>query len=258
MQMSVLKRRWLVRSALVGVTTAAILGGTAFAGTAGPSVLPGAGAVVTAQEAAPTAAKDTLMSRVATILGMDAAAVEAAAKQAHKQIMGEDLNTALDAAVAAGRVTQAQADAYYNWYVARPAGVTGLLGGKGRVLLHAVKMKNGTATVDRFATKMAAALGVTVEAFQAAVKQAEKQIADEALKAKLDAMVAAGRLTQAQADEYLQWLQARPEGVPGILPGIGDNGHGRGPALKFHFGRPDPGKPAPQQAPAPTNTSVNL
>ena len=49
-----------------------------------------------------------------------------------------------------------------------------------------------------------------------AIKQAREELRDEAIPKKLDALVEKGRLTQAQADEYLDWIQSKPEGIPAI------------------------------------------
>jgi hypothetical protein len=72
----------------------------------------------------------------------------------------------------------------------------------------------------------------------------------------MDAMVEQGRLTREQADAYIQWYQARPEGVPGFRgfgfwEGFG--GHGRGLEHGFKgWGERHRFIPAPsQEAPAP-------
>ena len=61
-----------------------------------------------------------------------------------------------------------------------------------------------------------------------AFDQAARQRSDEALQARLDKLVEAERITQAQADELKAWYDERPEGVPGF--GFGKRGFHRGGA----------------------------
>ena len=49
-----------------------------------------------------------------------------------------------------------------------------------------------------------------------AFKQATQQRVDEALQARLDKLVEAGRITQEQADELKAWYDERPEGLSGL------------------------------------------
>ena len=56
--------------------------------------------------------------------------------------------------------------------------------------------------------------------------EAMQQQFDEALQARLNNLVEAGRITQEQADELKAWYDERPEGVPGI--GFGKRGFHRG------------------------------
>jgi vancomycin resistance protein YoaR len=82
-------------------------------------------------------------------------------------------------------------------------------------------------------------------ALQKAFQQAEKELATEARDAALQKMVAAGKITQKQADDYKNWLnsqpanaltdaykawlQSKPQGIPGG-PGMG------APAMPRDFG----------------------
>ncbi len=108
-----------------------------------------------------------------------------------------------------------------------------------------------------FASRVASILGLSETQVKDAMDQANKEMHNEAIKAKLGAAVASGRITQAQADEYYQWYQSRPEGLEGLGgPGRGKGfgGH-RGPrGFGFgHEGKPMlPGSPAPNQTPATT------
>ena len=101
-----------------------------------------------------------------------------------------------------------------------------------------------------FAARVAAILGIEQTKVEDAMKQARTEMQDEAVKAKLDALVAAGRLSQAQADEYLARYNDRPEGIR--LPGIfGGHGHHRPHHRGFRpFGGMDR---LPEIAPAPAD-----
>jgi len=86
-----------------------------------------------------------------------------------------------------------------------------------------------------FVARVADKLGLDEAKVQAAFKQVAREMQDEALQKKLDAMVTQGRLTQEQADQVKQWYQARPEAVtprfpfkgPGFHGGVMGPGHGR-------------------------------
>ena len=79
--------------------------------------------------------------------------------------------------------------------------------------------------------------GVTInqEALKDAFAQAQNEMSIEALKARLQSLVEQGRITQDEADQYLQWQQARPD-VPfgfsfkgrGGIRGMGGMGGMRG------------------------------
>ncbi len=81
-----------------------------------------------------------------------------------------------------------------------------------------------------FAGRVAEILGLEEDTVADAVKQAKEDMRDEAVKAKLDALVEDGKMTQEDADAYLEWLQSRPD------VDFGD-GFGRGFHGKSGFGR---------------------
>lgn len=104
----------------------------------------------------------------------------------------------------------------------------------------------GTSVVNDFATRVAAILGIDSAQVQSAMDQARKDMKDTALKQRMDGLVASGRLTQAQANEYLAWYNSRPAGMPGF-EGKGFGGHGRhfkhhgegaGAQFRFHVAPP--------------------
>jgi hypothetical protein len=96
-----------------------------------------------------------------------------------------------------------------------------------------------TPAAQSFASRVAAILGLEEAQVQDAMDQAHREMQDEALRNRLDALVEQGRLTQEQADEYHQWYQSRPEGIRGFGgPGPGfrfgglGHGHGHGHRMK--------------------------
>ena len=74
----------------------------------------------------------------------------------------------------------------------------------------------GDFNASRLSAKVAEILGLDTAVVDGAIKQAREELRDEAIQKKLNALVEKGRLTQEQADEYLNWIQSRPEGIPGI------------------------------------------
>ena len=83
------------------------------------------GGIIVAQAADATAPVNgaqpkTILTRVAEILGIDQTKLEAAVKQAQGEQQLADLKNRLQAMVAAGKITQEQADAYLTWYTSKP------------------------------------------------------------------------------------------------------------------------------------------
>lgn len=66
--------------------------------------------------------KDTLLSKVAAILGLDETTVQSAFDQAQQEIQAEQIDNMLSQLVANGKITQEQADAYKAWLNTRPDG----------------------------------------------------------------------------------------------------------------------------------------
>jgi hypothetical protein len=71
--------------------------------------------------------------------------------------------------------------------------------------------------------------GVAIDAQQlkTAFAQAQKETRNEALQSWLQNLVTEGKITQEQADQYLQWWQSRPD-TPLLGPGGGGMMWGRG------------------------------
>ncbi len=64
--------------------------------------------------------QETLMARVAGILGIDESTLQAAFDQAQSEIFEERLDARLSELVANNKITQEQADAYKDWLKSRP------------------------------------------------------------------------------------------------------------------------------------------
>ncbi|MBI2171848.1 MAG: hypothetical protein HYU30_07520 [Chloroflexi bacterium] len=121
----------------------------------------------------------------------------------------------------------------YRIFVALLVGALAL-GITGGTVLAQESDASGTSPIKSFAARLAEKLGLQEAQVQDAMKQVGREMQDEGLKRKLDAAVAAGRITQAQADELYAWYQARPDVMgPGMgFRGFGFGGHGHG----FHRG----------------------
>ena len=95
--------------------------------------------------------------------------------------------------------------------------------------------EGGDSNASKLAIRVAEILGLDTTVVDDAIKQAHEELRDEAIQKKLNALVEKGRLTQEQADENLNWIQSRPEGIPAIGKHFfGKRGHHRG--WKSHGG----------------------
>ena len=74
--------------------------------------------------------------------------------------------------------------------------------------------EGGDSNASKLATKVAEILGLDTTVVDHAIQQAREELRDEAVKKKLDSLVEKGNLTQEQADERLDWIQSKPEGIP--------------------------------------------
>ena len=89
---------------------------------------------------------------------------------------------------------------------------------------------DGDSPIRSFASRVAAILGIEETQVQDAMDQARREMFDERVQIWLDEMVASGRITQEQADEYKAWIESRPEGSFGHFGKRGFRGRG------FHGG----------------------
>ena len=100
-----LKKRWVYALILTGILAVGVSGGVIFAQSDGED------------EKSPV---QTFTARVATILGIEEATLEDAITQARRDMADEALQLKMDVAVEKGLITREDADAYIEWYKARP------------------------------------------------------------------------------------------------------------------------------------------
>lgn len=200
------------------------------AAVAGLATVVGGGAALAAGKLSPKAESDTIVADAAKQLGVTSAKLEAALKQA--------LENRVDAAVADGRLTTAQATELKARIAAGEVPLVGLGRGHGGGLhrgLHRVVDLGVAATY----------LGVTEESLRtslrggstlADVAKAAEKTADglaaallAAAKTELDEAVAAGTLTAAQRTKILADLPARIDRVVAGEHGFGFRGGHGGP-----------------------------
>jgi len=72
---------------------------------------------------------------------------------------------------------------------------------------------------DNLTAKAAQILGIDKAKLTDAFKQAASILETERMNQMFAAWVSAGKLTQAQADQYKAWLASRPDGIPGMFFG---------------------------------------
>lgn len=218
---------------------------TKLAGAAGAALaVVGAGGAIAADKLSPTEENKAVLEDAAKQLGVDPAKLNDALKQA--------LENRIDAAVKAGRLTEAQGKAMKERIEANDFPLFGgpgpLLGGRGfghhgfRDLDAAAaylgvdedelrqRTRNGETLAD-----VAKAEGTSVDGLVTAIVAATTKRLDEA--------VAAGRITKAQRDEIVAGLKQRTtEIVNGTFPAM--KGRGGPPRLRavpgpgFWFGGP--------------------
>ena len=102
-----MKRKWLMVPLVTGILAAGITGATVLAHN---------------DDGEQQSPKDAVATKVAEILGIDEQSVKDALTEATKEVRSERVQHRLDDAVEAGRLTREQADAYLEWYEARPDG----------------------------------------------------------------------------------------------------------------------------------------
>jgi hypothetical protein len=128
--------------------------------------------------------------------------------------------------------------------------VTGILG----VAAYAqTTTPSATSPQNVFAAKVATILGVDQAKVEAAFKQARKEMQTDAQKNRLQNLVKEGKMTQDQADQYLKWLESRPDVPAGTAGPNRMMGPGGGRCFPG-FGPGPGGRPAPAPSVSPTPT----
>lgn len=213
----------------------------------------GTGAVM-AQTPVPgtTGTGTTFLDRVAAKLGIDTSTLRTAVQGAS--------NDQVDARVASGELTQAQADALKARIASAPDGAFGdgidfggPRGGKGGFADAAVASFLGV-TQAELRTQLSATGATLATVAQANAKGRDelKAFLTSQAQSRVDAEVAAGRMTQAEADaemaEEAASLDARIDST-----GVGHGGPGFGHGFDGPEGAPAPGTPNSSTTPGTNN-----
>jgi hypothetical protein len=93
------------------------------------------------------------------------------------------------------------------------------------------------ALLDRVCAIYEEKTGVAIDSEQLrdALDQAQGELQEEALETRLQNLVGEGKITQEEADNYLEWWQSRPD-IEVPLPGLGGPSHGGGMMQARGFG----------------------
>lgn len=93
------------------------------------------------------------------------------------------------------------------------------------------------ALLDRACAIYEESTGVAIDSEQLkdALEQAQSELQEEALENWLQNLVDEGKVTQEEADQYLEWWQSRPD-IGLALPGLGGHGHEGGMMWGRGFG----------------------
>jgi hypothetical protein len=141
-----------------------------------------------------------------------------------------------------------------KWFVI-PALMVALVGLMGGAALAQVEDPDRDSPVKSLIARVAEKLGLSETAVQDAFDESRQEMQDEMIDRKLDRLVENGILTQEEADDYGNWLDARPDAGPalGAFGGFEGRRHGR-----MHGGRGGPrwGHGGPVPAPETEGTAA--
>ena len=203
--------------------------------------------VALAQESEAPQRQGALISRVSEILGVDQQKLEDAVNQAQGELPKETPDARLQELVANGTLTQQQADEIKAWMESRPSDIPNVPPAELKKLLDEGKITQ--AQIDAFKAwikarpdmpkirpellkdrvqkmqenrdalmmRVASILGINKQDLGNAFQQAQRELRENALDARLQDLVKQGAWTQQQADAYKAWIKARPD-VPPLAP----------------------------------------
>jgi polyhydroxyalkanoate synthesis regulator phasin len=204
---------------------------------AGLAVAGGGAAFAATQLGSPRQENQAVLNDAAKQLGVEPSALSAALKKA--------LENRVDEAVATGRLTKAQGDELKQRI---EAGNVPLFGGPGRGFMHHEGAFGGLDAAATYLGLTEAQLRTQLESGKslADVAKAQGKTAEglvqalvDAAKKQLDAAVAAGRLTQTQADSILADLKSHvTDFVNGAAPRFGLREFRGGPPPAMAFAGP--------------------
>jgi len=90
---------------------------------------------------------------------------------------------------------------------------------------------------QKLLARVAEILGIEEQKVTDAFAQAASELRTQALQDHIQKLVEEGKITQAEADQYLQWWSQRPEVMnKGLVPGLGGGGFGGGRMRGGGFG----------------------
>ncbi len=112
-----------------------------------------------------------------------------------------------------------------RWLIGTMVAALMALGLAGGVVM--AQEADGDSPIRSFASRVAAILGIEETRVQDAMEQARSEMFSERLQSRLDEMVASGRITQEQADEYKTWIESRPQGAFESFGKFGKRGFGK-------------------------------
>ena len=208
-----------------------------------------------------------------TGVAIDSEQFKDAIEKAQGDLLDEALETHLQNLVDEGEITQEEADQYLAWWQSRPdielplpglggPGPGGHMGGRpvppaddgaGGTEDQAAPSDRHQELLDRACAIYQENTGVAIDSEQLkiALDQAQSELQEEALESRLQNLVDEGKMTQEEADSYLEWWQSRPD-IEAPLPGLGGPGPGGGMMPGRGFGPPGgpgPGPDASDEAP---------
>ncbi len=247
--------RLVVASSVALVIAGVIAGGVVFA--AGDRNKSGSGISAIPGGESPDERQQRLVAKLADVLGLDQQQVSDAYEAALADVRTARLDSAIDSKIAqmlaAGRITQDQADTLKAWLSSRPAAlnklprIPGLEFGAPLLGRERPALWQPGEQMEPVYEAMSSALGkeaiVIAEAFATARRELAREDRLAAVNDFLDEMVADGRLTQVEADELSTWLDGAPAFLgdmpwdsANVVPFGAGSLFGGVPTQKFPFG----------------------